>query len=510
MTARAGNIQDETRESSENPPRRPAPLVEQHAMKPPQRYPANTEYTRRAQAVTSSERYLTKLCDRTFLSLWSYPNPFRDQAGPNQDGKEICDLLVVFENNIIIFSDKHCEFPDTGDHDLDWTRWYRRAIEKSARQLWGAERWIRAHPDRVFLDAKCTKKFPLSLVVAPTTAFHRVVIAHGATAQCIREVGGSGSLMVSSAIVSDDHKLARATGGMPFTVGQVDSSKGYVHVLDDTTIDILLQTLDTVADLCVYLTKKENFIKGSVTLFAAGEEELLAYYLTHLNSNKEYDFVFQDDVTTVTLDAGSWQEFARSPQRASQIEANEISYVWDDIIERFTHHFLQGTSQFLSSTTLSSQELILRFYAREPRLRRRVLSSAIIDMVRTTPPDCRRLRVLPPSRPGDPYFVLLLLPQLGGRSNAEYRYVRRKYLEACCRVVKLCNPDALDIVGFASETSATIGRSEDAIYFDGRLWTEEIANASREEQETLGILTKATVIHGVELDYPSDSGGRPE
>jgi hypothetical protein len=50
---------------------------------------------------------------------------------------EIADLLVVFESDVIIFSDKDCEFPDTDDPDLDWARWYRRAIVASARQLWG-------------------------------------------------------------------------------------------------------------------------------------------------------------------------------------------------------------------------------------------------------------------------------------------------------------------------------------------------------------------------------------
>ncbi len=259
-----------------------------------QRYPVNTEYVRPAEAVTPSEGYLRELCKRTFLSLWSYPNPFRDQAEGDEGGKEICDLLVVFENNIIIFSDKHCEFPNSANLDLDWARWYRRAIEKSARQSWGAERWIRAHPDRVFLDAKCTKKFPLSLVTTPTTVFHRIVIAHGAGARCIRELGGSGSLMLNSSVVGGAHTLPREKGGVPFMVGQVDSTKGYVHVLDDTTFEILLKTLDTVADLSAYLMKKENCIKTGIVLSAAGEEELLAYYLTHLNANKEYDFVFGD------------------------------------------------------------------------------------------------------------------------------------------------------------------------------------------------------------------------
>lgn len=61
-----------------------------------------------AEGVTDAERYLAKLCKRSFLSLWSYPGVFRDQGRVDGkgDGKEVCDLLVVFDNHIIIFSDK--------------------------------------------------------------------------------------------------------------------------------------------------------------------------------------------------------------------------------------------------------------------------------------------------------------------------------------------------------------------------------------------------------------------
>lgn len=75
------------------------------------------------EGVTAAERYLARLCKRSFLSLWSYPAVFRDQGRPGGkgDGKEVCDLLVVFENNVIIFSDKDCEFRGTGDLEQNGT-----------------------------------------------------------------------------------------------------------------------------------------------------------------------------------------------------------------------------------------------------------------------------------------------------------------------------------------------------------------------------------------------------
>jgi hypothetical protein len=494
------------RQSGQKRQRRFARQQEQRLLNPKQRYPVNTEYSRPTSPASPSEEYLRDVCDRTFLSLWSYPNLYHDQDGGSSLGKEVCDLLVVFEQHVIIFSDKQCDFPDSGDLDVDWSRWYRRAIEKSTKQLWGAERWIRSHPDRLFLDAGCTKKFPLNLAIGADTVFHRVLVAHGASARCARELGGSGSLMVSSGVVGDDHVLKRADGGVPFMVGQVDPKKGYVHCLDDTTFDILLQTLDTLADFVAYLTKKDRFIGNGHILSAAGEEELLAYYLTHLNENKEYDFVFEGEFNGVSIDEGFWRDFVNSPQRKAQLKANRVSYLWDDVIERFTRHFLQGTSQFLFDTSLASHELTLRFFAREPRVRRRMLASAILGMIETTPPTLRRLRVVAPSRAGDPHFVLLLLPQVPSVSYEENRMMRLKFLEICCQVVKLDYPDALDVIGFASETAATSadGRSEDAVYFDARQWNDEIAAQAARDKVALKILTPptTTMLKSTEYDYP--------
>src|SRR5712671_5224617 len=118
----------------------------------------------RAQGITQAERYLQRLCERSFLTLWSYPGVFRDQkTGGKGDGKELCDLLVVFGDHVLIFSDKSCAFPETGDIQLDWSRWYRKAVMKSAEQAWGAERWLREYPERTFLDRACTQPLPIDL-----------------------------------------------------------------------------------------------------------------------------------------------------------------------------------------------------------------------------------------------------------------------------------------------------------------------------------------------------------
>lgn len=73
---------------------------------------------------TPTEQYLSKLCEQTFLNIWAYPNPYK------ADGKELCDLLVVFENTVFLFFDRESRrFDKPGaDSELTWAALIRRII----------------------------------------------------------------------------------------------------------------------------------------------------------------------------------------------------------------------------------------------------------------------------------------------------------------------------------------------------------------------------------------------
>jgi hypothetical protein len=117
-----------------------------------------------AQGTTESERTLAKLAKRAFLSLWSYLNVYTDVGRPGPgDGKELCDLLVVFGNDVLLFSDKDCEYKVGAEVKVAWPRWYKKAIEKSAKQLAGAERLLRNFPGRFFIDKACETPMPVPL-----------------------------------------------------------------------------------------------------------------------------------------------------------------------------------------------------------------------------------------------------------------------------------------------------------------------------------------------------------
>jgi hypothetical protein len=470
----------------------------------------------RAQGVTGSERHLKKLCDHSFLSFWSYSGIYRDQgdAARGGDGKEICDLLVVCGNHVLIFSDKDCVFPNTGNLELDWSRWYRRAIKDSAAQIFGAEKWIRNHPDRIFLDKSCQQRFPIDLPSSEDAIFHRIIVAHGASKRCKEKLGGSGSLMIFPDVIGDAHCLPVSKGGVPFAVGQVNPQKGFVHILDDTTLDILLRTLDTITDFVSYLIKKEKFILSGKLGAATGEEELLAYYLGKLNQDREHDFVLSESYDKLLLDEGHWDEFLQSVERKSQIEADKISYAWDELIEKFLSHVYAGTQHHTTHPGIENfpqQEKIFRLCAKEPRTKRRALAKALLDLVYETPENVKAARVFFPKDKNGTYYVFLLLPYLPGMDTERYREVRREHLIHYCMVTKLMFPEANDIIGIATETGANnrLYTSEDIVYYDASFWTPEEEAEARSLQKDLNILLETKQVAVSEKDYPSSSKDRP-
>lgn len=241
----------------------------------------------RGEGITGSERYLAKLCQKNFLSLWSYPGVYRDQGKKNAgDGKEICDLLVVFDDHVVIFSDKSCVLARSYNIQQDWRRWFRKAILKSAQQAWGAERWIRQYPDRIFLNARCTQRLPVPLPSAERIKVHLVVVAHGVSGRIEETFNGSGSLFIDSELSGADAHV------VPFACGDLDPARTLVHVFDDHSLHTVMGGRDTISDFVLYLTARERLLRGSTIINATGEEQLLAIYLRNLNEHNQHDFIF--------------------------------------------------------------------------------------------------------------------------------------------------------------------------------------------------------------------------
>ena len=69
-------------------------------------------------------------------------------------------------------------------------------------------------------------------------------------------------------------------------------------------------------------------------------------------------------------------------------------------------------------------------------------------------------------------------------------------------VTKLMNPDAVDIVGFATETARGAVGSEDHACLDARQWTKENEAEARRLQRDLQILVRPRMMRGTEYEFP--------
>jgi hypothetical protein len=454
---------------------------------------------------TPTERYLQGLARRSFLSLWSHGNPHTPEGrrGNKGAGKELCDLLVIFGENILLFSDKDIQFQRNIDIGIAWGRWYRRAVAKSADQLAGALKWLSRFPQEVYLDAHCTSRLPTPIPDISRCNIHLICIANGAYNSCRAFFGNSGigSLVVDLTLKGHQQHTE------PFHVGDVRPDEQFIHVFDEFTLNAAFGELDTAHDFIQYLTKREQFLRSEIhAIVAAGEEQLLAAYLSSVDLNGEHNFVLprvQEDPqpSHIYFDETFWPRMLRSPEyRLKKIE-NDKSRAWDSLIEHFIKlgEYPQGSS--------SDFEWGLRAIASEPRLRRRQLAEALHGIYKKTPPRHRGARMLYSLDYPDRVYIFLLLPSLPSQADAAYREYRKSMLEAYCMVAKLRCPNAKLVIGLATEPRESEFSSEDLLAIDVSDWSDKEYEHARQIQEDTGILLDKNldIFEGRILEYPISS-----
>jgi hypothetical protein len=458
----------------------------------------------RGHGVTDTERYLARLADRSFLSLWSYPNVFIDKrAGGKGDGKELCDLLVVCGNHVLIFSDKAVAWPDTDDVKLAWRRWYKRAVHNSVGQIRGAQRWIRQFPGRLFIDRACTRRLPIALPSVDQMQIHGIVVANGAAAACRRHFdGGSGSLMVAPAVKGEGHYADDDVE--PFAIGDVDPSGLFVHVFSETTLDLVLGELDTILDLANYLAKKAALVRSGRLISAAGEEELVAQYMVRMNGQGEHDFTKPDgsawgDGEHVSYGGGFYAELTSHPQYVAKKAADEVSYAWDRLITLFTDHMLEGTTLVpqLQATDLACHEVAVRHMVLLPRFLRRTYGQLLVDALKEGQKHDRFMRFFLPGaeHPATDIAFFVVTVKVPGIKLAggyqQYRHVRQRILEVYALALLRKHAQLRGVIGIATEPEPPDGEksgsSEDLIYAEQPDWSDQLVRDLEQAKDRFGI-----------------------
>ena len=446
-----------------------------------------------SEGVNESERILTQLCRRSFLQLWSQTNVHTDEGFKDGKGgtKELCDALVVFGNDVIVFSDKHVVFQADKTIAIAWPRWYRRAVRDSCKQLHGAKSWLQRFPWRAFQDAKCMRPLPVPVPSGAIVRFHLVAVTRGSREAALAHNHGEGrgSFALSSNIERDTHNTT------PFVIGLPDPEKHFVHVFDEVSIDLLLSELDTAADFLDYLKKREALLgRRGTHVTAYGEEELMAAYLRTMDADGVEHVFFDvrpgDELPDLIMfDLGHYQALSEDPGYRRKKQADRISYEWDALIERLLRYGDPAVNERYADQKPSDSEQGLRFMAAEPRYRRRQLAQSFIGALELAGPGKRLGRLVYGGVANETVYVFVVAAKRSGETYEEYRQYRIGLLHAYVQTAKLRAPLGTTFVGLGldNQNKNYPGGSEDLFVLSKDMWSEEELAELEKRRQELGL-----------------------
>jgi hypothetical protein len=424
-------------------------------------------------SLNESEEKLSSLSRKTFLSMWSYENPFYEL------GKELCDVLVVFGNDIIIISDKLNQFGNHPDVKVNWKRWYKNAVSASVRQLRGARNHIKNFPEKVFVDAKVSSPLPLKLPHPSLMRIHLLAVANGCEDMC-EATSGRRSLTVDTRRM-DDEEL--------FTVGCFGSGDDFFHVISTPALDAMFDSFDTARDFIDYLDRKREAM-SSEDWVIQGEENLIAAYMTSQPGNRPFfvpasTFPLEDD-TRIVHD-GILEAYLINDQHNIRTRLWAKSYLIDQLVEGVADDYANGRMVIGLDQPISYHENAFRLLAGESRLSRQALAGAFYDIYRES--TSTFWSVVSESL-DDPYthYLWLLYPQppegisiekveFGlNRELAKYMLVAQSKFRHAKRIFGICLPNR------DCRLTTRLYR-----VIDGENWTDEMAAQAAHLETTEGI-----------------------
>ena len=274
-----------------------------------------------------AEEFLLQLAERSFFSFWCYPNPCI------VNGKELCDLLVIYENTAIVWQVKSLKIhQDTGMHKM-------ASIDKNLRQLIGAKRALINHSsDEIWLKNALGRQDRIRL----------------------SEIA---KIFLISALLGDEQD---------FFMGGQEFQNEIIHGLDRKDVEFLMRILDTTGDFVDYLQAKQDWMSArlqnshGILAIEGGEEDFLAYYLLSgktLNGLK----------SSHTVLPRHSDFFEKDAQYLAIKKENQISHLWDGLVKE--------AQRIESLTDPRNPERIAREIARPNRRQRTALASALLNQI---------------------------------------------------------------------------------------------------------------------------------
>lgn len=307
-----------------------------------------------------SESYLFQLAERAFLKPWAILGP------AYKAGKEISDLVIPFGDDVIILSDKACDFDIGKGLELAWSRWARAATTESVKQLKGAMRRLEMPDTKVFVDPGAREPLAFPLAPAHRRRYHLVGIARPSKNPVELPAGWSGLRYDDAAV------------GQPFTLGPLFVRDQFLHLFDGKTMDLLLDRLDTAPDFIAYLSARGAALRtGGFRFF---EPDLLAHATLNWMQGRGYRVDGPGPALSLEIE-GLWATFAGSDRDLATAEKNQPSRFIDVTIGDFHREYLAAQATPQGHPDGPNHEGAMRILAQESRFSRRMIVSTLIDLL---------------------------------------------------------------------------------------------------------------------------------
>ena len=336
--------------------------------------------------MTPSEKYVSELCGKSFLPFWSFPNPI------GKKNKELCDVLIICENIIIIISVKDINVSNNNNEEINYERWVKKSIINSVKQIYGAERHINS-TDEILLNDRKTK---IKLPEKSNRIIYRIAIAFG--------------------------------GKSNYSLPNGEFGNGYVSVFDKKSTSIILSELDTITDFANYLSKKEKFLPKVVT---PTEADFLALYLQtdglNINNDPKKIFFCEND---------DWKHYVETTKYKRWKKAIADSYIWDFMIQLlFDFH---KDNKILNETRQETEQAI-RLINLETRTNRIVLGNLLSNAIK----EKVSARMLHPLENSNHSYVFMPIDGRVWNEEVEGELILR------CDVARFTFPKIQKVVGIA-------------------------------------------------------------
>ncbi len=388
-----------------------------------------------SEGLTESEKFVNSISEKAFLNLWTHPNPIGKKE------KELCDCLIVCGNHIIIISVKDIKYKDTGD-EAGFKRWTKAAIDKSASQIWGAERWLDSSVEFTRHDGR-----KVELPSKEDRIVHRISVSLGA-----------------------QRKISTKSGDLGY---------GVVHVCDEFSLGAIFGLLDTITDFVSFLTEVEALISRANIVFSGGGiEDLLAIYL--LNN---YSFPYEE-ADLLIIDNTVFKGFIDSDDYKAMQESYKVSYFWDNLIEHFVKDLLTDGIFEYGTNQITNNQMALIQMALQPRGFRANLSESFLEFLQKPELKISSRVVLGHNNTA---FVF----HLGPSSDRELRV---QELGLRCLVVRGRVTNVKIVVGISRDKlgRSEVGYSHDIVYVDIPDWDDNLEEQVNKIQEELGYFANAS------------------